>query len=56
MPPEVIAGYFDIIDNKPYPVIKARYAYLLENGDYLLEIVTTDQTRSRSFSLAIISE
>lgn len=41
---------------KPEPKIKARLEYELNNGTYLVKIIRTDQTLSRTFYVAVLGE
>lgn len=53
MPLETIAGYFAVSsDNNAKPIIKSRYVFPLKNKDYLMEIMTNDQTVSTTFKAA----
>jgi len=56
IPLETSAGYFKIANNSPTPAIKARYEYDLDIKEYLLEIITTDQTVDVKFRSLIIYE
>lgn len=53
MPLETVAGYFTVSDKNPVPVIKSRFAYKIEAKKYLIELITHDQTVSRTFKAAI---
>jgi len=56
VPLELTANFFTISDNKPVPVVKTRYAYELEEGKYLLQLTTTDQTISRTFNVVVLED
>ena len=56
MPLEIVAGYFKVQNKTPVPIIKSRYEYSLHAGKYLIEIITTDQTISRTFNAVILSD
>ncbi|MFA4906697.1 MAG: hypothetical protein WC602_00310 [archaeon] len=56
VPLELTANFFTISDNKPVPVVKARYAFELTEGKYLLELITTDQTISRTFNIVVLED
>ncbi len=53
---ELLAGFYSTTGNSPKPIIKSRYAYELEDQDYLLQLITFEQTRSSRFFTAIIFE
>ncbi len=52
MSPELIAGLFD---SHGLPIMKARYEYELNAGDYLFEIARVEATTSTSFRVVLIS-
>jgi len=56
IPLETTANYFTIKDNKPVPIIKARYEYMLDTGKYIIEFISTDQTLSSTFRTVILRE
>jgi len=58
IPLETTAGYYeyDETDEVVDPVIKSRYEYNLQSDLYLIKIITTDQTLSKSFRSVIIYE
>jgi len=56
MPPELIAAYYEIVDDKPTPIIKSRYVYNLEKDKYLLQLITTEQTVNSTFHAVILYE
>ncbi len=57
MPYKTITGYYKVTLNDVTPLIKARYCYEVEgNVSYLFKIIATDQTRYRTFDLAIVQE
>ena len=43
-------------NEKPVPIIKARYEYVLNSGKYLFEFISTDQTLSSTFRTVILRE
>jgi len=53
MPLETISGYFVVSGKNPSPVVKSRFACNVEAKKYLIELITHDQTVSRTFKAAI---
>jgi hypothetical protein len=54
IPIETSAGFFTVsADGAPLPIIKARYEFVVENIDYLIEVITDDQTLSKTFKAAL---
>ncbi len=57
IPLETVAGYFhDTDDDLPVTLIEMRYEYQVQNADYLLQIISTEQTSNNKLNLAIVSE
>jgi hypothetical protein len=52
MPLETMAGFFDVSGSYASPVVKSRNVYSVGNEKLLLEIITTDQTKSKTFQAA----
>jgi len=56
IPIETSAYYFTLKDNIPNPVLKTRYIFKLNQGQYLLEIESNDQTLSTNFRAVILRD
>ena len=56
IPLELSAGFYSTTGSSPKPIIKSRYAYDLEDQDYLLQLITFEQTLSNRFFAAILFE
>lgn len=59
MPMELMAGHYAYNpeeDDYPQIIVKTRYSYSLSEGNYLLQIESTQQTAETTFSLIVISE
>jgi len=54
MSPELIANLYDLPG--PVPVIKARYEYQLDAGEYLFEVARTETTTDTNFRVVLIRE
>jgi len=52
MPLETIAGFFNVSGSYATPVVKTRNVYSVGTDKLLLEIITTDQTKSKTFQAA----
>lgn len=53
---ELSAGFYSSTGSSPNPIIKSRYAFDLEDQDYLLQLITFEQTLSNRFFAAILFE
>lgn len=53
MPLETVVGFFNVSGKNPCPVIKSRFAYKIDAKKYLIELITYDQTKSKTFNAAI---
>jgi len=54
MSPELIANLYDLPG--PVPVIKSRYEYQLDAGNYLFEVARTETTTDTDFRVVLIRE
>lgn len=52
MPLEMIAGFYNVSGSYATPAVKTRNVYTVGADQLLLEIITTDQTRSKTFQAA----
>lgn len=59
-PVELVAGYFEYDatrpDSRPEPIVQTRSEFDLTAGTYVLKLITTEATKSNSFTLVVIEK
>ena len=59
-PVELVAGYFEYdatrSDSRPEPIVQSRSEFDLTAGTYVLKLITTEATKSNSFTLVVIEK